>query len=153
MLASVSAIAPCCLQRSIVKGKVNGVELNTLIDPGSSLSFINRSLVKKCGIQVGPYFGRILMANSPMLSEIKGHCIVDVEMEGHTCDVEMLVMQDICSDVLIGHDILKRHSSVEIAFHGDKPLLRICSLVIAKVPPVSLLTKPNSGLFISGYKV
>jgi hypothetical protein len=41
---------------------------------------------------------------------------------------------------LIGHDILKSHSSVEIAFHGDKPPLRICSLAIAKVPPVSLFS-------------
>jgi hypothetical protein len=54
VLASVSAIALCCLQRFIIKGKVNGVELNTLIDTGSPLSFIYESLVKKCGIQMGP---------------------------------------------------------------------------------------------------
>jgi predicted aspartyl protease len=122
VLASVSAIGPHCLQRSIVKGKANGVELNALIDTGSSLSFTNQSLVKQCGIHMGPYFGRISMANSSMLSEINGHCKVDVEMEGYTCnDVEMFIMKDLCSDVLISHDILKSHSFVEIAFHGDKP--------------------------------
>jgi hypothetical protein len=32
MMASASAIAPRCLQRSVVKGKVNGVDLNALIN-------------------------------------------------------------------------------------------------------------------------
>jgi hypothetical protein len=96
MLASVSVVAPCCLQISIVKGKGNGVELNALIDTGSSLSFINQSLVKKCGIQVVPYFGRILVGNFSMLSEIKGHCKVVVEMEGYTCnDIEMLILKNL----------------------------------------------------------
>jgi hypothetical protein len=62
-------------------------------------------------------------------------------MEGYTYnDVEMLIMNNLWSDVLIGHDILKSHSSVEIAFHGDKPPFKICSLAIAKVPAVSLLS-------------
>jgi hypothetical protein len=85
MLASVSAIAPHCLQRSIIKGEVNGVELNALINTGSSLSFINQSLVKKCGIQLGPYFIRISMANSSMLSEIKGHGGIKAENKGRNC--------------------------------------------------------------------
>ncbi|GFU78062.1 retrovirus-related Pol polyprotein from transposon opus [Trichonephila clavipes] len=32
-------------------------------------------------------------------------------------------MKDLCSDVLIGHDILSRHSSVEIGFDGCRPLV------------------------------
>jgi hypothetical protein len=55
MLASVSLIAPCCLQRSIVKGKLNGVELIALIDTDSSLSFINQSLIKKHAIKWGHF--------------------------------------------------------------------------------------------------
>jgi hypothetical protein len=74
-----------------------------------------------------------------MLSETEGHCKVDIETDGYTYkNVEMLIVKNLCSDVLIGHDILKSHSSVEIAFHGDKPPLRICSLAISELPPVSL---------------
>ncbi|GFS81980.1 retrovirus-related Pol polyprotein from transposon opus [Trichonephila clavipes] len=50
-------------------------------------------------------------------------------------------MKDLCSDVLIGHDILNRHSSVEIGF--DRLPLTICSLAVAQVPPVSLFSNLN----------
>ncbi|GFU50197.1 retrovirus-related Pol polyprotein from transposon opus [Trichonephila clavipes] len=52
-------------------------------------------------------------------------------------------MKDLCSDVLIGHDILNRHSSVEIIFDGNRPPLTICSLAVAQVPPVSLFSNLN----------
>ncbi|GFU38108.1 retrovirus-related Pol polyprotein from transposon opus [Trichonephila clavipes] len=57
-------------------------------------------------------------------------------------NVELLVMKDLCSDVLIGH-ILNRHSSVEIGFDGNRPPLTICSLAVAQVPPVSLFSNLN----------
>ncbi|GFX40244.1 retrovirus-related Pol polyprotein from transposon opus [Trichonephila clavipes] len=47
------------------------------------------------------------------------------------------------SDVLIGHGILNRHSSVEIGFDGNRPTLTICSLAVAQVPPVSLFSNLN----------
>ncbi|GFV24880.1 retrovirus-related Pol polyprotein from transposon opus [Trichonephila clavipes] len=52
-------------------------------------------------------------------------------------------MKNLCSDVLIGHDILNRHSSVEIGFDGNRPPLTICSLAVAQVPPVSLFSNLN----------
>ncbi|GFX57536.1 putative retrovirus-related pol polyprotein from transposon opus [Trichonephila clavipes] len=52
-------------------------------------------------------------------------------------------MKDLCSDVSIGHDILNRHSSVEIGFDGNRPPLTICSLAVAQVPPVSLFSNLN----------
>ncbi|GFW78383.1 retrovirus-related Pol polyprotein from transposon opus [Trichonephila clavipes] len=52
-------------------------------------------------------------------------------------------MKDLCTDVLIGHDILNRHSSVEIGFDGNRPPLTICSLAVAQVPPVSLFSNLN----------
>ncbi|GFU87937.1 retrovirus-related Pol polyprotein from transposon 17.6 [Trichonephila clavipes] len=58
-------------------------------------------------------------------------------------NVELLVTKDLCSDVLIGHDILNRHSSVEIGFDGNRPPLTICSLVVTQVPPVSLFSNLN----------
>ncbi|GFW75326.1 adenylate cyclase type 6 [Trichonephila clavipes] len=52
-------------------------------------------------------------------------------------------MKDLCCDVLIGHDILNRHSSVEIGFDGNRPPLTICSLAVAQVPPVLLFSNLN----------
>ncbi|GFW61781.1 retrovirus-related Pol polyprotein from transposon 297 [Trichonephila clavipes] len=84
------------------------------------------------------------MANSSMVTETEGVCKVNLKIENFTYqNVELLVMKDLCSDVLIGHDILSRHSSVEIGFDGNRPPLTICSLAVAQVPPVSLFSNLN----------
>ncbi|GFV73281.1 retrovirus-related Pol polyprotein from transposon opus [Trichonephila clavipes] len=84
------------------------------------------------------------MANSSMVTETEGVCKVYLIIENFTYqNVELLVMKDLCSDVLIGHDILNRHSSVEIGFDGNRPPLTICSLAVAQVPPVSLFSNLN----------
>lgn len=137
-LASVSAAASNYLRKSIVESKVNGVKLNALINTGSSLSFINYLLLRNV-ISRMPYLGRITMANSSLSTEIIDRCNVKLEMKGHTySEVEMLVMKNFCSDAIIGHDTLQSHSLVDIVFQGRRPALKICSLAIAKVPPVSL---------------
>ncbi|GFT05383.1 retrovirus-related Pol polyprotein from transposon opus [Trichonephila clavipes] len=84
------------------------------------------------------------MANSYMVTETEGVCKVNLKIENFTYqNVELLVMKDLCSDVLIGHDILNRHSSVEIEFDGNRPPLTICSLAVTQVLPVSLFSNLN----------
>ncbi|XP_054722967.1 uncharacterized protein LOC129232889 [Uloborus diversus] len=138
LLASISSM-PHCLQKSITKVLVNGIELNALIDTGSSLSFLNQCFVDKCGINVRPYAGKITMANSSLSSDVTGCGYITLKMQNHTYpDMEVLIMRNLCADFLIGHDLLNSHSSVEIEFHGDKTPLRICSLATARIPAVSL---------------
>ncbi|GFX03587.1 retrovirus-related Pol polyprotein from transposon opus [Trichonephila clavipes] len=113
-----------CLQKSIIKALVNNIQLSALIDTGSSLSFLNEKHVAKCKLKVEPYLGKISMANSSMVTETEGVCKVNLKIENFTYqNVELLVMKDLCSDVLIGHDILNRHSSVEIGFDDCRPLV------------------------------
>ncbi|GFX21450.1 retrovirus-related Pol polyprotein from transposon opus [Trichonephila clavipes] len=133
-----------CLQKSIIKALVNNIQLSALIDTGTSLSFLNEKHVAKCKLKVEPYLGKISMANSSMVTETEGVCKVNLKIENFIYqNVELLVMKDLCSDVLIGHDILNRHSSVEIGFDGNRPPLTICSLAVAQVPPVSLFSNLN----------
>ncbi|GFU83676.1 retrovirus-related Pol polyprotein from transposon opus [Trichonephila clavipes] len=73
------------------------------------------------------------MTNSSMVPETEGVCKANLKIKNFTYqNVELLVMKDLCSDVLIGHDILNRHSSVEIGFDGNRPPLTICSLAVAQ---------------------
>ncbi|GFT37457.1 retrovirus-related Pol polyprotein from transposon opus [Trichonephila clavipes] len=133
-----------CLQKSIIKALFNNIQLSALIDTGSSLSFLNEKHVAKCKLKVEPYLGKISMANSSMVTETEGVCKVNLKIENFTYqNVELLVMKGLCSYVLIGHDILNKHSSVEIGFDGNRPPLTICSLAIAQVPPVSLFSNLN----------
>ncbi|GFT42665.1 retrovirus-related Pol polyprotein from transposon opus, partial [Trichonephila clavipes] len=133
-----------CLQKSIIKALVNNMQFSALIDRGRSFSFLNEKHVANCKLKVEPYFGKISMANSSMVTETEGACKVNLKIENFTYqNVELLVMKDLCSYILIGHDILNRHSSVEIGFHGNRPPLTICSLAVAQVPPVSLFSNLN----------
>ncbi|GFT30829.1 putative retrovirus-related pol polyprotein from transposon opus [Trichonephila clavipes] len=85
------------------------------------------------------------MANSSVVTETEGVCKFNFKIENFTYqNVKLLVMKDLCSDVLIGHDILNTHSSVEIGFDGNRPPLTICSLAVAQVPPVSLFSNLNT---------
>ncbi|GFY43686.1 RNA-binding protein 10, partial [Trichonephila inaurata madagascariensis] len=90
-------------------------QLSALFDTGSSLSFLNEKHVAKCKSKVEPYLGKISMANSSLVAKTVGICKVNLKIENFTYkNVKLLVIKDHCRDVLIGRDILNRHSSVEI---------------------------------------
>ncbi|KAI5715392.1 hypothetical protein M8J77_015282 [Diaphorina citri] len=58
------------------------------------------------------------MANSSLCTEIEGQCKVDLKVVGlsykNIC--LLIMMKNLCSDVIIGHDVLSNHSTLEIAF-------------------------------------
>ncbi|GFV01785.1 putative retrovirus-related pol polyprotein from transposon opus [Trichonephila clavipes] len=109
-LAAISG-STHCLQKSIIKTLVNYIRLSALIDTGNTLSFLNKKHVAKYKVKAEPHLGKISMANSSMVTETEGVCKLNLKIENFTYqNVELLVMKDICSDVLIGHDILNRHS-------------------------------------------
>ena len=118
---------------------MNGVELEGLIDTGSSLTFLNERLAEICKVKVKPYHGKITLANSALSTDIAGCSMVSLQMQDHTYpNFQVLIMKNLCTDFLIGHDLLTSHSSLEIEFQGNRAPLKICSLTTAKVPAVSL---------------
>ncbi|XP_054712929.1 uncharacterized protein LOC129222440 [Uloborus diversus] len=137
-IATVSAASLYCLRKSIIQIEVNSIKANALIDTGSSLSFIDHTFGKKCGIQILPYHGKITMANSSLFSDVVGQAQVNIKMQGYVYNISILIMKNLCSDVLIGHDVLRNHSAVETTFSGSQPALKICNLAVAKVIPVSI---------------
>ncbi|KAL1454481.1 hypothetical protein WDU94_010725 [Cyamophila willieti] len=144
--ASITAASPSSLQRSVIDITVNNVPLKALVDTGSSLSFINRALLKKCRITPFPYHRKISMANSSLSTDITGQCRINLRVADNSYkDVTFLIMSNLCCDVLIGHDVLQCHAALEVQFHGPLPPLKICNLAVAKVEPVSLFANlsPN----------
>lgn len=78
-LAAVPGVVQC-LQKSIIRASVNNIQLNALIDTGSSLSFLNEKHISKCQVKIEPYFGKISMANSSMVTEAVGYCKVNLKI-------------------------------------------------------------------------
>ena len=144
---TITASSPNCLSKAVTPVKINGTSFSCLIDTGSSLSFINRSLVNLCNIKTKPFSGSVSMAATGLSASIHSCCTVNLEMLGKCYkDVQLLALEGLCADVLIGHDFLKNHSAIEISFGGALPPLQVCSLAHATVPPVSLFASLAPGI-------
>ncbi|XP_068240950.1 uncharacterized protein [Palaemon carinicauda] len=85
---------------------------------------------------MSPEHGKVSMADESLSSNILGVCNVDLELKGETYhSVKLKVLQSLCSDVILGHDFLRKYSGLEMDFRGEKPPLKICSLGVVKVSP------------------
>ena len=117
------AASPPCLSKSITKVLVNGRELDALVDSGSSATFLNHASVQKhrWDISRGDH-APVSMASSSHVSHPVGHCTVDVHFNGELLsDQKIVVMKDLCADMIIGLDILSGYKSVTLEYGGKKP--------------------------------
>ncbi|KAL5255551.1 hypothetical protein ACHWQZ_G010951 [Mnemiopsis leidyi] len=156
---SAAMYPPYSLSDSVVNVKVNNSPITALIDSGSSNSFIDHVTVSKLGLTVNNSNSQsIIMASNSCSSNTLGTVKATVLVAGHTYnDICLQVMENLCCDMIIGHDILKRHEKLVINFGGSDPPLVIdnlsnsafaCKLSAAKIPPqrlfefISLDAKP-----------
>ena len=74
------------------------------------------------------------MATSSLSRHVIGYCMVNLELkENFYSKIKLLVMRNLCCEVVLGHNFLNRHSHLTIPFSGTKPALQICELATAKV--------------------
>ena len=67
------------------------------------------------------------MAESSLSVDIIGYVIINnMKMRGNNyANIKLLVLKNLCADVIIGQDILKQHDSLNLKFGGSKPPLSI----------------------------
>ena len=80
------------------------------------------------------------MASTSLTSKVLGVCEARIQLpDAKVYDpVTLSVMQDLCCDVILGHNFLKQHSIISIPFGGSMPPLTVCGHAGAAVPPPSL---------------
>ena len=59
-------------------------------------------------------------------------------------NTQLLGMDNLCSDVIFGQDLIKQHRSVEIDFGGPGPTLHVCGLSAMNMSPPSVLANLKS---------
>ena len=130
---------PQKLQKSSMKIRVNDLEALCLVDSCSSESFIDLSFAKTLKLIIHPVQQTITLATKTTLVQTVGYVHVNIEYNNTKLNnVKLTVLKSLCCSVLIGHDILKCHSSLEISFGGPKSKLSICSLATLDVKPPPL---------------
>lgn len=145
--ATTSAITKDCvaticsgLSKAVVNIRVNNVNATALIDTGSSASFLNDQLAKKLKVKINPsHIGDVTMATTSLCSKALGECTVSLQILEHRYEnVTLSILPNLCAEIIIGHDLLSRHTRLEMKLGGEGTPLAICNLAAAKVAPASL---------------
>ena len=147
-LASVIATSksPESLQKTIIDAYVDNKHVNALIDTGSSDSFICNRLVQNYSLDTIPTQSSVCMAESSITVKVLRNVTVDLQInETNYGKTKLSVIENLCSDIIIGQDILSQHQDLIVKFGGSKPPFSVCRLSTMNVEPPSLFPsmKPN----------
>ena len=125
---------------------LNNNEILALVDSGSTFSsFIDTSLVQQLDIKVIPAKGERSSANASFTTKIEGECLINFTLDNCIYEnVKVLVMENLCADVILGEDFMGRHKSAVFTFNGKEPTLQVSALTTMKVPPPSLFMHLSS---------
>lgn len=125
---------------------VNGYKLSGMLDSGSDISLIDDVIARQLNLKILKTNAQVGLASNIHKVKIKGTCKANLEMLGHKYpNTELSVMSNLCSEVIVGRDLLQLHSSVHFEFGGGKSPLVICALTAANVEPANLFSNlsPN----------
>lgn len=134
-----SAAVPASLRKATVPAYVKGIRAEALIDTGSSISFINEDFANLAHLRKRPCYQMVSMASTSLTSQVTGTTCQTVQLgENSYSNVELLAVKDLCADIIIGHDLLSQHSTLEFSFGGPKEPFKVCCVAEATVPAVQL---------------
>ena len=138
-IATVSGGSQQLLAKALVPVTIGNHQLTALADSGSSESFVSERIVAKLSLEISPCDASITMASTSFSSPVLGKCSVTILLLGATYEnVRLCILKNLCCDILLGQDFMRRHESIAITFGGPLPPLTICNLVAMKLNPPSL---------------
>lgn len=112
---------------------------NVFLDSGSTDSFIQASLATKLKLKITKLQSSVSLASTEQKVTTPGFC--EAFIQYGNCEAQktrLTVMNNLCAEMIIGLDILQRHSSVEIDLGGSLPPLKLCNFAQATIDPPSL---------------
>lgn len=87
------------LNKTIISVILNGsLNAKALIDTGSTASFIDGRLVLQHKLQLLPCNQNVSMAASNLKTNVNAMCSVNMDLQGHVFQANLLVIDNICTD-------------------------------------------------------
>ena len=123
-LCAITAACPPSLNHASLCVSIDGVQLTALIDSCSSDNFICKSACQKLNAAImKPTVDKtVSMALTSLESPVIGHCTVNLVLQGVTYpNVQLDVLKNLCSDVILGKNFQQEHNNVTFHFGGPKP--------------------------------
>ena len=143
--------APPSLLKSIVPVALNdSIKVNALVDTGSSNTYIDLEVAKKIGFPLIPNQSSITLASSD--SVVRSNYVAHIDklsIQGFDYErVKVATLKGLCSDMIIGHDLMSNHKNLVVSFEGKRDDLRIdrnysgeiCSVAAANIEPPPLFS-------------
>ena len=150
-LCVTTAACPGSLLKSSLSIKVNDKHLTALIDSGSSESYINSKVCRNLQLEIYPSESEIQMASSAVKTKSSGFCLVDVVIKDTAYESTRLnVLENLCSDVILGLDFQSQHQRLIFEFDGTSPDMIVsnksnCAVAAASTEAVSLFSNLSPG--------
>ena len=120
-LCTASSGCPESLSHASVVIKINDESLTALVDSCSSDNFIRKKIIDTLKIKTLPSERRISMALATIESRLVGCCSVNLELNGLLYNnVQLGVLENLCSDIILGYDFQKQHKNLIFPFGGEK---------------------------------
>ena len=124
-MATLLAGAPTGLDPAVIKVKTNRKIVEALIDSGASKKFIDRKVVEELKLRMHGSPSKISMASTNCSIETLGRVRASVEAFGKHYKLEFGTMNQLCSDVILGHPFLRQHSEVSFQMGGPEAPIKI----------------------------
>ena len=103
--------------KTVVKGK----QVDTMVDSGSSFSFISKKTANRLKLYILPKADEISMADPTFKASIIGQVVMDITINGKLyTGLVVHVMKSLITELIIGKDFLKKHKKVTFEFGGDE---------------------------------
>ena len=152
-----SAFSPS-LACSTIPVSVNGIILQALVDTGSTFSFIHSDVVRRLKLPCTSHVLTLSLASTnKSICSSSYSCISELKINGFVHkNFKLSVLEGLCSDIIIGHDLLSKHENVVVTFGGTQPAMvidqitpkdshQVCSVSKAKIDPPPLFHTLQKG--------
>ena len=120
--------------------KIANQKITALIDTGSDNTFIETSFLNQHGIFYDKILRNVTMANNSTF-QITGELFADIEIgENIYKNTKIFTTESLVAKMIIGKDILSKHSAVTLQFGGKLSETTLClSISQLKITPLELL--------------
>ncbi|XP_077969875.1 uncharacterized protein LOC144424417 [Styela clava] len=137
-LTSIIADIPTSLSRSTITAKIAENPLMALLDSGASQSYIKASVARSLGLTLYGPNTVIALASNESVAQTIGFVDAPLKIGTRVYDaMKFGVVENLCTDIILGQVILGKHQKVVFEFNGDLDSLyvgkEVCNLASAKV--------------------
>ncbi|XP_076814961.1 uncharacterized protein LOC143461082 [Clavelina lepadiformis] len=136
---TLCAIYPHNLLEAALMISIRDQNLCALVDSGSSDNYINAVTAKSLNLPITPTRQEVSMAQSSLRCTMLGSCTTNIVINNRKYEkVQLGVMDNLCSDVILGQAFQKRHNRLIIKYGGIEEDFTLSKPIVCALPAATI---------------